>query len=335
MRLLSISLLALASAVTFGGCAGVQMSNPTVSILVDLDLASAERTVIVENITADRAGVLYTGDRVTGNILRIDPKSPKPVVVGKIDSRTVDGRKVDASPGGISFDAKGDLYIATGPFSEVARIKAADLNPAKPGVAQTFATGVPGANGIAFDKSGSLYVSGGASGIVYSVGTNGGVAQAVAQIDRNARTLPNSTATQAIVANGLKFDAAGVLHIADTSRGAVWKVVIGADGKGAKPTLLAQSPLLEGADDMAFNSNGDVWVAANELNAIISISPAGVVKTIAKNDSKGPLEFPAALVFVGSTAYVVNFDVPRRDNLDANGTTAKDGIGASIAQIRQ
>ena len=329
MKLLTTTLLAIA----LSGCAGTQMNNPTVSILVDLDPASSERTVIIENITADRDGTLYTSDRVTGNVLRIDPKSPKAVVVGKVDSRTVDGKKVDPSPGGILFDAKGDLYLAAGPFSEVVRIKAADLNPAKPGIAQTFATGVPGANGIAFDKQGTLFVSGGASGIIYSVGPNGGAAQAAAQIDKNVRTLPDGKATQAIVANGLKFDAAGVLHVADTSRGAVWKVVIGVDGKGGKPALLAQSPLLEGADDMAFNSNGDMWMAVNELNAIVSISPSGVVKTIAKNGSQGPLEFPSAIVFVGKTAYVSNFDVPRRDNMDANGTTAKDGVGASIAQI--
>ena len=334
MKFLSTGALALTAAFVLAGCAGMQATNPTVSILVDLDPTSTERTLIVENITADRAGMLFTSDRVTGNVLRVDPKSPKPVVVGKVESRTTDGRKVDASPGGIAFDAKGDLYLAAGPFGEVVRIKAAELSAAKPGIAQTFATGMPGANGIAFDSRGTLYVSGGASGIVYSVGANGGVAQPTAQIDRNVRTLPNSTATQAIVANGLKFDAKGVLHVADTSRGAVWKVVIGADGKGGKPALLAQSPLLEGADDMAFTSNGDLWVAANELNAIVSVSPAGVVKNIAKNTSQGPLEFPAALVFVGSTAYVVNFDVPRRDNLDANGTTAKDGIGASIAQIK-
>ena len=329
MKLLSTSLLAL----LLGGCAGMPMSNPTVSILVDLDPASVDRTVIVENITADRDGILYTSDRVTGNVLRIDPKSPQSVVVGKVESRMLDGKKVDASPGGIAFDAKGDLYLAAGAFSEVVRIKAADLNPGKPGLAQTFATGVPGANGIAFDSRGTLYVSGGASGIVYSVGPNGGAAQSSAQIDRNTRTLPDGKTTQAIVANGLKFDTAGVLHVADTSRGAVWKVVMGADGKGGKPVLLAQSPLLEGADDMAFLSNGDVWVAANELNAIVSVSPMGVVKTVAKNGSQGPLEFPAALVFVGKTAYIANFDVPRRDNMDANGSTAKDGIGASIAQI--
>ena len=330
MKFLSISLLAM----LLGGCAGMQASSPTASVLVDLDPTSTDRTYIVESITADSSGVLYLPDRVTGNILRVDPKSPKPVVVGKVDSRMVDGKKVDALPGGILFDAKGDLYVATGPFAEVARIKAADLNAAKPGVAQTFATGVPGANGIAFDKRGNLYISGGASGIVYTVGPNGGAAQVAAQVDRNVRTLPDGKATQAIVANGLKFDDAGVLHIADTSRGAVWKVTIGTDGKGGKPALLAQSPLLEGADDMAFNSNGDMWMAVNELNAIVSVSPAGVVKTIAKNDSKGPLEFPSALVFVGKTAYISNFDVPRRDNMDANGTTAKDGVGASVAQIK-
>lgn len=309
------------------------MGSPAVSILVDMDPTSTDRTVIIENITADPTGVLYTSDRVTGNVLRVNPKSPLPVVVGKVEPRTVDGKKVDASPAGIAFDAKGDLYLAAGPFGEVVRIKTADLNPARPGVAQTFATGMPGANGIAFDKQGTLFVSGGASGIVYSVGPNGGAAQAAAQIDKNSRTLPDGKATQAIVANGLKFDFAGVLHIADTSRGAVWKVVIGTDGKGGKPALLAQSPLLEGADDMAFASNGDLWVAANELNAILSVSPAGVVKTIAKNGSQGPLEFPSALVFVGNTAYVSNFDVPRRDNMDANGSTARDGVGASIAQI--
>jgi sugar lactone lactonase YvrE len=330
----SIKLLALGlTAVVLAGCAAVKPPSPVVSILVDLDPASVERTVIIESITADRAGVLYVPDRVTGNILRVDPKSPKPVVVGKVDARMVDGKKVEASPSGILFDAKGDVYVALGAFSEVLRIKAADLNPAKPGVAQTFATGVPGANGIAFDRQGNLFVSGGASGLVYRVGASGGAAQVAAQIDKNVRTLPDGKAQQAIVANGIEFDSAGVLHVADTSRGAVWKVVIGADGKGAKPVLLAQSPLLEGADGMAFSPGGDIWVAANEVNAIVAVSTAGTVTTITKNGSKGPLEFPSALVFVGNTAYVANFDVPRRDNMDANGTTANDGIGASIARI--
>jgi len=124
-----------------------------------------------------------------------------------------------------------------------------------------------------------------------------------------------------------------VLHVADTSRGAVWKVVIGADGKGGKPTLLAQSPLLEGADGLAFDRSGKLWVVANERNALVTVAIDGRVEQVAKNGSQGPLEFPGALVFVGNTAYIANFDIPRRDNMDANGKTALDGIGASIAQI--
>lgn len=173
----------------------------------------------------------------------------------------------------------------------------------------------------------------GASGIIYRVGPNGGAAQPAVQIEKNSRTLPDGKTRQAITANGLEFDRNGVLHVADTSRGAVWKVTIVPAGKGGKPTVLAQSPLLEGADGLAFDRNGVLWVTANERNALITVTPDGRVREAAKNGSHGPLEFPGAIVFVGDTAYIANFDTPRRDNMDANGKTALDGIGASIARI--
>jgi sugar lactone lactonase YvrE len=329
MQLMLIAVLTL----FLGACATVQSGSPAVSILMDLDPASADRTVIVESITADKEGRLYLPERVTGNILRIDPKAPKSVAVGRIEAREIKGKKVDASPSGIAFNQAGDLFVAVGPFSEVVRIRGADLNPAKPGLAQTFATGTAGANGIAFDRHGNLFISGGASGIVYRVGSSGGAAQPGTQIEKHTRTLPDGETQQAIVANGLEFDAKGVLHVADTARGAIWKVVIETDSKGGKPSLLAQSPLLEGADGLAFDRSGKLWVAANERNAIVTVTPDGQVREIAKNGGSGPLEFPAAIVFVGNTAYIANFDTARRDNMDANGKTALDGIGASIAQI--
>jgi len=167
MRALIVSLIAI---FFFGACSTMQVRSPAVSILVDLDPASVDRTVIVESITADKEGRLYLPDRVTGNVLRVDPKSPKPVVVGLIDARDIKGKKVNADGGGIAFNQQGDLFIASAPFAEVVRIRAADLNAAKPGTAQTFATGTEGANGIVFDKQGNLFVSGGRSGIVYRVG---------------------------------------------------------------------------------------------------------------------------------------------------------------------
>jgi sugar lactone lactonase YvrE len=329
MRGMSVAILSLA----LSGCATMQVGRPAVSILVDLDPGSVERTVIVESITADKEGRLYLPDRVTGNILRVDPKSPKPVAVGRIDAREIKGKKINPDPSGIAFNSQGDLFVAVGPFSEVVSIRGSELNPQRPGLAQTFATGTAGANGIVFDRQGNLFISGGASGIVYRVGPNGGTAQAAIQIEKHTRRLPDGKAQQSIVANGLEIDTKGAVYVADTARGAVWKVAVGADGKGGKPVLLAQSPLLEGADGLAFDRGGTLWVTANERNALVTITPDGGVREVTKNDSRGPLEFPGALVFVGSTAYVANFDIPRRDNMDANGKTAFDGIGASIAQI--
>jgi sugar lactone lactonase YvrE len=109
---------------------------------------------------------------------------------------------------------------------------------------------------------------------------------------------------------------------------------IGAGGKPGKPEKIAESPLLEGADGIAFDRAGRLWVTANERNALVTVSPDGKVAEIAKNDSKGPLEFPSAIVFVGGIGYISNYDTPRRDNMDANGKTARDGVGASVAHVK-
>lgn len=331
-KALVASVVALA---TLAGCASLPSAPPTVSVLVDLDPASVDRTVVVENITADRNGVLYTGDRMSGNVLRIDPRNPRPVVVGRLEPRQVNGQNTPANAGGMAFTAQGDLLIVAAGFGEVLRLRAAELDPAQPGVAQTFATGMPGANGLALDGRGQVYVSGGGSGTIFRVGPEGGAGQAIAQIERFTRTLPDGRTQQAIVANGVAFDAQGVLHVADTARGAIWKVAIGADGKAAAPVLLVQSPMLEGADGIAFDPRGNLWVAANELNALVMVAPGGQLFERARNGSTGPLEFPGSIVWVGDTAYVPNFDVPRRVNLDAGANTARDGIGASIVRVQR
>jgi sugar lactone lactonase YvrE len=305
-----------------------------VSVLIDLDPASAAQTVIVESVAADSKGMLYTCDRVTGNVLRIDPKNPRAVVVGQVQEREVGGKKIRANVSGIAFSKLDDLYLTAGGYSEVLRIAGRDLSPDKRGIAQTFATNTEGANGIAFDRDGRLYVSGGRNGRIYRILPNGGAAEIWAQIEPHTRKLPDGKTEQAIPANGLVFDKSGMmLYVADTARGAVWKVAVGADGTAGKPSLLAQSSLLEGADGPDFSPNGDLWVAANERNAVVAVTADGKVSDVAKNNNSGPLEFPTAVVFVGGVAYVSNFDTPRRDNLAADGKTSIDGIGASIIKI--
>jgi sugar lactone lactonase YvrE len=323
---LTIALLVLSAA--------ADASAYKASVLIDFDPKSADQTVIVESIAVDHKDMLYACDRVTGSVWRIDPRDPKLVVVGRVQERDIGGKKVRANVSGIVFNAAGDLYLTAGGFNEVLRIRGRNLDPDEPGVAQTFATQTDGANGIAFDKNGYLYVSGGRNGRIYRTGTEGGKAQIFAQIAPHTRVLPDGKSEQALTANGIVFDKQGTtLYIADTARGAIWKLPVGADGRTDQPALMTQSVLLEGADGPAFDPQGNLWVAANERNAVVLVQPDGRVFDIQKNDSKGPLEFPTAVVFIGATAYVSNFDTPRRDNLAADGKTSLDGIGASIVRI--
>ncbi len=153
-----------------------------VSVLIDLDPNSATQTVIVESLAADPRGNLYVCDRVSGNVWRIDPKNPKLVVVGRVQERDIGGKKVRADVSGIVFNQAGNLYLTAGGFKEVLRIRGRSLDSEKPGIAETFATETEGANGIAFDKNGYLYVTGGRSGRIYRTGPEGGQAQVFAQI---------------------------------------------------------------------------------------------------------------------------------------------------------
>jgi sugar lactone lactonase YvrE len=307
-----------------------------VSVLIDLDPNSAAQTVIVESIAADAKGRLYACDRVSGNVWRIDPKNPKLVVVGRVQEREIGGKKVRADVSGIVFNQVGDLYITAGGFKEVLRIRGRDLDADEPGIAQTFAIETEGANGIAFDRNNNLYVTGGRNGRIYRAGPEGGRAQVFAQIPPHTRVLPDGKTEQSITANGIVFDKSGTtLYITDTARGAIWKLAIGSGSDAGQPTLMTQSVLLEGADGPAFDYLGNLWVAASERNAVVLVQPDGKVYDVHKNDSKGPLEFPTQVVFVDATAYVSNFDTPRRDNLAADGKTSLDGIGASIIKIEQ
>jgi sugar lactone lactonase YvrE len=304
------------------------------SLLIDFDPNSAAQTVIVESIAADPRGMLYACDRISGNVWRIDPKNPRLVVVGKVRERDIGGKKVQANVSGIVLNQAGDLYLTAGGFNEVLRIRGRNLDPDEPGIAQTFAIETEGANGIAFDRNGHLYVSGGRNGRIYRTGPEGGRAEVVAQIGPHTRKLPDGKTEQALTANGMVFDPQGsTLYVTDTARGAIWTIAVGADGKAGQPALMTQSTLLEGADGPAFDPQGNLWVAANERNAVVLVQPDGRAFDVQKNDSKGPLEFPTQVVFVGATAYVSNFDTPRRDNLAADGKTSLDGIGASIIKI--
>src|SRR5262249_53215430 len=161
-------------------------------------------------------------------------------------------------------------------------------------IAETFATDTDGANGLAFDRYGHLFVSGPPRGNVYRIGPEGGRAEIALHRDEFAP-------------NGLAFDADGVLHVTETQRGTIWRVVVHPDGMTEPATLFVRSPLLERVDGIAFDATGTAWLVL-QRNSIVTVTRQGAIREVATNGSRGPLEAPTGIVFIGSRAYANNHD---------------------------
>ncbi len=301
----------------------------------------------IEGLTADGRGNVYVAERGPG---------AAPCPVWRIATATRAVTQVGflpgpCSPSGIAFGRDGRLYVTGGNAPANDTILA--LRPGTASTAATvFATGVPAANGLAFDRRGTLWASdgGNAQGIVYRIGPSGGAGVEAFRIPPTANsigvgrqnatlsgTTPNTPSPQNIVANGIVVTRDGDLVVADTARGALWNVGLDSEGRVTSPTgcdetytadalcldaVRVEHPALEGADGIALDAAGRIWVDANERNTVAVVDQRGGVTEFFRNPvdpatgrrNAGPLEFPTSPVFLGRQLCTTSSDGARRDN---------------------
>jgi sugar lactone lactonase YvrE len=207
----------------------------------------------IEGLTGDHTGNLYTTGRAGVNglpcpVWQVSLEHPALTVVGFLPAPSA---TTQCSPSGLTFDAGGSLYFADGD-----RVLTLRPDAATQPTATVFASGVPGTNGLAFDREGNLWTGDGTTGLgrVWRISPAGvvsemfriqpmrngaalgGTVTAPADgVGRQARDFPtgalaNTLGAQDLVANGLAFDDDGDLFVADTARGAIWKASFGHDG---------------------------------------------------------------------------------------------------------
>jgi len=348
--------------------------DPTFTTLVTTPLP-------IEGLTGDHQGNLYTTGRRAGTDLancpvwRVSAADPSPELV-EVGSVPATGGTA-CSPSGIAFNAAGALFISDGSrihtltpnavTKPVATVYATDA-PGTNGLA--FDRGGNLWTGDGTTGQGRVWKIPPHSGSV-SAGTEvfrvqplanevnfvsmDPLVPSVPNVGRDVRTLPpgtitvtltsrnasNTAGSQPLVANGIAFNHQGDMLIADTARGAIFKVEFNRDGsirtrRGCDTTFTANTlcldsifvahSQLEGADGIALDVAGNIWVAANERNAIVVVSRQGGVTEVFRNDpdaesrlrNKGPLEFPTSPFLLGHKFCTASSDGNRRDNSPAS-----------------
>lgn len=177
------------------------------------------------------------------------------------------------------------------------------------------------------------------------------------------RNAANALGSQPLVGNGVAFNRQGDLFIADTGRGAIWKAEFDRRGNLKSPTgcdltftantlcldnVFVAHPYLEGADGIALDVAGNIWVDANERNAVVVVTKKGRVVEVFRNpvnaaglrNSADPptgnnhiLEFPTSPFLTGTRFCTSQSDGDRRDNSPRAAGEINAGTGAARGKI--
>jgi sugar lactone lactonase YvrE len=197
---------------------------------------------------------------------------------------------------GVKFGPGGDLFVAAGAFdpaldaSYVFRVNptsgsisvVADLDP----------DGFP--NDMAFDNSGATFLTDSALGVIWKIPNNG--APSIWLSDPLLQGNPNSAAFGApFGANGISFDQKKkTLYVSNTDLGAILQIRVRPSGAPGDVEVFAADPRLVGADGIAFDRSGTLYVAVNTQNRIAAVDKKGRVSVVAEG---GLLDGPSSLAF--------------------------------------
>jgi streptogramin lyase len=215
-------------------------------------------------LALDAAGNLYAADPSRHSVFKYMPDGTK-------SSFATDLRY----PLGLCFDHEGNLFVSDGAATDV-KDRRSILKFTPDGKRSTFATGISSV-GMAFDRSGDLFVSHGDS--IFKFTPKG--AKSTFVTSKRANFID------------LAFDAAGNLFVVDQS----WPVSIARiTPDGAKSTFIANS---EEPRHLTVDANGSVYVSTHY--AILRFTPDGTKNTFsseAGNEAWDLAVDPSGNVFV-------------------------------------
>lgn len=171
---------------------------------------------------------------------------------------------------------------------------------------------LPAPNAMVFDGTGHLYVSDSFQGAIFRI-DNAATCATPCPVTTVAHDPLLATAGfPPFGANGLALSADGsALFVANTGDDRVLRLELGSANIG----VFAES--VNGADGLAFDGDGRLWVAANQADEVVALDGNGRViarlggfQGIRPDGSPDGLLFPASPVIVGNEMFVTNLALP-------------------------
>jgi sugar lactone lactonase YvrE len=197
---------------------------------------------------------------------------------------------------GIKVGPDGALYCASGGFDQhpdAAAIWRIDRADHAVRFAKLDARGFP--NDLVFDAAGAMYVTEPFLARIYRIDQRGDVQTWLAHESLAGNPDAPVLAVHAFGADGLALDATEEnLYVGNLDAGAIVRIPIGADGSAGTPETFVQNSLLKGADGIAFDRSGTLYVAVNGADRLIAVGTEGQLRVLGEG---GVLDAPSSVVF--------------------------------------
>jgi len=216
---------------------------------------------------------------------------------------------------GVKFGPRGDLFVAAGAFDpslDASFVFKVDKRTGSVAVvADLDPDGFP--NDMAFDDAGALFLTDSALGVVWKVRPGG--APSIWLSDPLLQGNPNAPVFGApFGANGIAFDQKKkTLYVANTDLGAILQIRVLPNGAPGDVEVFATDSRLLGADGIAFDRSGTLYVAVNTQDQLATVDKRGRVSVVAHG---GLLDGPSSLAFGVApcdhhTLFITNFAISR------------------------
>lgn len=265
-----------------------------------------------EGVAVDNRGNVYVSMLPTGEIKKMSPNGQWSTVARLNPGR--DGLLV-----ALTLSASGDIYV---PLAANVEDPAADTKGVwriRPDGATQLVAALPQSglpNQLAFAKTGDLYVSDSALGVIWRISRAGQVSKWLDHplLRGNEQACPDIALPLSVGVNGLAFGPGGDLYAANTDTGNIVRIPIHPKtGQPGTPTVAAGGCAWKGADGIAFDVQDNLYAALNGQNRLVRMSWMGDVETLAT--AADGLDFPTNIAF-GTTRgdqtslYLVNLAFP-------------------------